>query len=515
MKFRGQIIFVWVVVLFVFSSEFILRTIAQGAEKILINGEYSTISTLDPAFVGNGIDIGVSRLVFQSLLRYKFNTGEIEGDLAKSWTISKDGLVYTFKLRDDANWHKGFGKFTAKDVKYTFDRILDPNTGSPGRSLLIKQIKEVRVIDDFTVEFRLNYPDAALLNILVGPRVTGIVCQKAVEKFGKSFGLNPIGTGPFIFESWSREQLVFVANKDFRQRGAPPKIDKVIYKVIPDSDTVIMALQRGENHLSMRLVPEQAVLDRLKASGCQITPTWRPFTPVLFMNNQKKPFDDLRVRRAIAHAIDTESLIKFVVAGMAEKLNTPYPKGLLGYTENNIPKYDYNPQKAKELLAQAGYPNGFSVVMDLDNHPTRLPLATAIVEQLRKVNISVKMEITDPATWWGKITKRTTDFTLNLIGWEHPAPDLVLARFYHSSSMLNVCRYGQIDNLIDAARKEMDPRKRLDYLHQIQRRFMEDLPSLNLMTILTPTASRNLSGVPEKEFIFGLDWYLLSFTEKK
>ena len=491
---------------------------AKDSEKIVVLGDYSTLRTLDPAFLSLSQDIMLCRVIYQSLLRYKFNSSEIEGDLAKSWTISKDGLVYTFKLREDAYWHKGFGKFTARDVKYTFDRILEPKTGASTRSQVVLDIKEVRVLDDYTVEFHLKNPCAPFLHKLVGPRCSGIVNQKAVEKFGKDYSRNPIGTGPFIFDSWTREQCVLLANKEFTQRQGPPKFDKLIYKIIPDVDTTILALQRGEIDIAWVLPREAALMDRLKASGCKVTYMKRPTYHQIFMNVQKKPFDDVRVRRAIAHAIDKDTLAKHVFSGMAERLDSPVPRGFFGHTEEGIPRYDYNPEKAKSLLAQAGYPNGISVTMDTHSSPSLLPLAQAMVEQLRQANISVKLSVTDQATWWGKLSKGNSDFAHILPAYQ-PDADFVMMRFFHSTAFspgINVSRYDKIDDLIGKAQSEMNKKKRLDYYFQIQHKLMEDLPVIPLMMIDYPTAYRShLSGVPEYDNVFGIDFYPVHFLEKK
>ena len=487
-------------------------------EKVITIGDASPLRILDPAFLGNAPDIMMCRGIYQSLLRYKFNTSEIEGDLAKSWTVSKDGLVYTFKLRDGVQWHRGFGKFTAHDVKYSFERLLDPKTKAPARSEIVLDIKDVKVIDDYTVEFHLKSPCAPFLHKLVGPRATGIVNQKAVEKFEKDYGRNPIGTGPFIFDSWTREQCVLLANRDFQQREGPPKVDKIIYRNIPDIDTVIMALQKGEIDLIWSMPREKAVIDRLPASGCKVTYGKRPAFQNLYMNTQKKPFDDVRVRRAIAHAIDKDPLIKHVFSGMAERLESIIPRGFFGHDEKGIPHYDYNPEKAKNLLAQAGYPNGFEVNLDSFTVPGVLPLSTALVEQLRKVNISAKLVVTDMATWWGKVSKGNSDFT-NFITLLQPDADFPLMRFYHSSAFspgLNMCKYDKIDDLIEKARREQNEKKRLEYYHQVQKRMMEDVPTVPLMMMIYPIAYKSIiSGVAEWDCVFGVDFYSLDFLDKK
>jgi peptide/nickel transport system substrate-binding protein len=493
---------------------------AEGSEKVIILGDYSPLRTLDPAKVGISQDIMMCRAIYQSLLQYKFNSSEIEGDLAKSWKISDDGLVYTFKLREGVIWHKGFGKFTAHDVKYTFDRLLDPKTGAAARAEVAMELQEVRVIDDYTVEFRLKNPSIPFLHKLVGPRGTAIVNEKAVERFGKDYGRNPIGTGPFIFESWTREQCVLLANKDFQQRQGPPKFDKFIYKTIPDVDTMVLALEKGDIDLIWVMPREKSVVDRLKAAGRKITFSQRPTWQNLCINTTKKPFTDVRVRRAIAYALDKETLVKYVFSGMADPLDSPVPKGFFAHTEEGLPHYEYNPEKAKKLLAEAGYPNGFEVTLDTFQSPSYLPLATAMVEQLRKVNINVKLAVTDQSTWWKKLTNDDTVFTLCLPSLQ-PDPDFPMMRYYHSASLFPITRDAStcienLDAMIEKARRESDEKKRREYYYQIQKEFMDKLPDIPLMMMQYAIPYKShIAGIPEKDFIWGIDPYPLHFVEKK
>ncbi len=490
---------------------------AQGKEKTLVIGDNSTLNTLDPAFMGVAQDIMNARNIYQGLVRYKKNTDILEGGLAKSWTVSRDGLVYTFKLRDDVNWHKGFGKFTARDVKFTFDRVLDPKTGASTRSEIVNDIQEIRIVDEFTVEFRLKSPTPGFLHKLPGPRATAILSQKAVEKYGKDYGRNPVGTGPFVFESWTREQVVYSANKEYR--GGPPKIDRLIFRIVPDIDTLVLALQNGDIDVVFAMPREPAVLERVKAAGCNITYRKAPSSQNLMMNTKKKPFDDVRVRRAIAHAVDKDVILKYVMGGFGERLDSPFPQGLFGHTEAGIPRYDHNPEKAKELLNQAGYPNGFEVNLDTSTSPNHNPVCVAVSDQLRKVNINAKLVVTDQATWWGKFSKGTTDFSTMVISWQ-PAAELSLLRFFHSSAFspgLNICRYDKIDDLVEKARKEPNDGRRKDLYFQIQKQFMEDIPSVPLMKFFYPMAHRrHISGLAELDFLFwGDDVYSLNIGEKK
>ena len=516
-RLKKRILFLWlaafVCFLWVPSSGW-----AKDPEKVITIGDYSVIKTLDPAALSLSQETMIARNIFQTLVRFKFNSSEIEGDLAKSWTVSKDGLLYTFNLRDDVQWHKGFGKFTAQDVKYTFDRLSDPKAGFKERFSELSVIKDVKVTGDYTVEFYLKSPYAPFLSRLATFWGVPIVKKEALEKFGKDSGRNPIGTGPFIFDSWTREECVVVANKDFKQRQGPPKIDKVVYKIIPDPDTAILTLLKGDIDMIWVMPREKALMDRFIAAGLKVKITKRPIIMRLVMNNKKKPFDDVRVRRAIAQAIDKDSLVTHVFGGIVERIDTHIADGTFGHATEGIPRYNYDSEKAKKLLAEAGYPNGFEVNLDTFQSPSYLPLATALVEQLRKINITVKLVVTDQNVWISKMSQGTTDFTLQL-----PPPcvdaDQHLTLYYHSASFspgFNVSKYDKIDDLIEKARTESDPQKRLQMYYQIQKKMMEDVPTIPLLSMHMPIPYKaNIDGIPERDCNWGFEYYYLHFVDKK
>ena len=401
-----------------------------AGERVPIIGDYSPVNTLDPVGSTMSQHTTFCRNLFQGLVRYKYNSIELEGDLATRWTLSPDGLVYTFKLRQNIPWHKGFGKVTAHDVKFTFDRLMDPQTRSPFTGEVQQVVEEVKVIDDSTVEVHLKRRTVVFLHLCARPKPLGIVCQRAVEKYGKEFARNPIGSGPFVFQSMSREQIVLTANPEYWE--GPPKIDKVVYKVIPDMDTLVMALQRGDVDFNNNVPREQATLERIKAAGCRIKVVDRGAWHMLLLNPQFKPFTDVRVRRAIAHAIDREAIIDHVLSGMAEKLDSPVPKGYFGHTQEGLRRYDFNPRKAKELLSEAGYANGFEVTFDTFNSPSYLPVATAIQGQLEKVGIKTKLDVTDQPSFMKKISAATSLMAVYLPV-RSPDADIPLTNFFHSA----------------------------------------------------------------------------------
>ena len=488
---------------------------ADAQERVLIVGDSSPVNTLDPTASLIAQNIGFSRNLFQSLLRYKPNSVELEGDLARSWTVSPSGLVYTFKLRENVKFHKGFGKVTAQDVKFSYDRVMDPKTKSVFKSEL-DAVKEVRVLDDLTVEIHLKERDVVFLHKCARPRPVAIVPRAAIEKFGSDFARNPIGSGPFVFQSMSREEIVLTANPDYQE--GPARIDKIVYKVIPDVDTLVLALERGDVHLGVIVPREKAVMMRLSAAGRTVKFVDRGAWHMMLINPGVKPLDDVRVRRAIAHAIDRDSIITHVLSGTAQKLDSLVPRGYFGHTEEGLRRYDYDPKKAKQLLTEAGYPDGFEIAFDTFTSPSYLPIATVIQNQLEKVGIKAKLSVSDQPTWMKKVTGATAAISLYLPV-RPPDADIPLVNFFHSAGFspgANLARYDKVDKEITAARGETDQAKRRKSYHDIQKKLMEDLPAIPLFMMAYPTPHvKNLAGIPDRDPVWYFDFYHFYFTDKK
>ena len=517
MKKRRYGILLLVCMAILFGSMVMAPKWTAAKEKVVVMGDYSAFPGLDPALSHQGTVGAVLRNIFQVLVRYKFNSSmDLEGDLAESWSSSNDGLVYTFKLRDNIQWHKGFGKVTAQDVKFSFDRILDPQTRSVFIGEVGATVKNVRVVDDRTVEISLKHRDATFLHKCVRPRPVAIVSRKAVEKYGKDFNRNPIGSGPFVFESISREQVVLTANKDYYE--GPPKIDKVIWKIIPDMDTLVMALLTGDVDMIWIFPREKTFLDRIKAGNCKLQVINRGAWLQLLINPKIEPLGDIRVRRALAHAINRDEIITYVLSGMAEKLNSLVPKGYFGHTEIGLQRYEYDPQKAKELLAQAGYPKGLEITFNSWNSPTAIPTVTAIVGQLDKVGIRVNLDTADNPAYMKKVTGGTAAVAPYLAS-RSPDADFPLMNFFHTAGFspgTNLMRYNKCDMDIDKARGELDKNKRIQTYHEIQKKLMEDLPAIPLFMMHYPTAYRShLTGLPERDPGWGIDFYHIRFIETK
>ncbi len=462
--------------------------------------------TLDPHFAATSQDTLFTRNVYSALIRYKANGIELEPDLATSWEVAPDGLTYTFKLRQGVEWHKGYGPFSAADVKASFERLLDPATKSPFAGSL-GMLHEVQVVDDATVKLVLKEPYAGFLHLLTPYRTGPIINVRAAKEKGENFPWDPIGTGPYIFESRiPNREGVLLANE--RYFGGPPPLKKVIFQTIPDQNAQVLGLESGQYDLVYTLIEDRAVANRLKGRGFKENLLSRGLPEQVMMNVTVKPFDDVRVRQAIAHAVDRAQYAELARGGLGEPWYSPLPKGYFAATED-VPRYERDVAKAKQLLAEAGYPDGLEVTMtNYDDH--KLP-GDVVVEQLKQAGIRARLEILDQPTWIGRLFQGQVHFTVHCCV-RQPDPDIWLTdAFTPRGGALGVSKYNLEADLIPA-RRELDAKKREQMYHEIQRKIMRDVPMVPLIMRLEPQMhNAKLQGLPTTEAIWGLDFTRLSF----
>ena len=214
-----------------------------SSQEITVRNEVD-FSFMDPALITNSNDYAIAANIYSGLLKYNLKTMEPEPDLARSWSVSSDGLTYSFQLRNDVQWHKGYGKFTAKDVKYSFDRIIDNRAKSRYRTDF-SNVREVEVVDDLTVKIHMKSPDMSFIRKVLYYRPGYIVNQKAIETLGAKYNSSPIGTGPFVFERWDPgSKTILVANKNYFL--GPPKLQKATFLVVNDESVAQLALEKGD-----------------------------------------------------------------------------------------------------------------------------------------------------------------------------------------------------------------------------------------------------------------------------
>lgn len=468
-------------------------TYSLGQEKlqdlIILTG--ADASTFDPHFCTDSATEIFNKNIYNNLVRFNSNL-DILPDLAERWEVSTDGLSWTFYLRENVKFHDGT-PFNAEAVKISFDRLLDPETGSPRRSVL-ENIAKTEVLSDNVVVITTTTPFGALLNMLAHP-VGAIISPSALEKYGKDLGTHPVGTGPFIFNEWKTdEELILDRNPDYFD-GAP-KIKRVIFRVVPDDSTRSLLLEAGQADVALRLPVTE--LERLKdKKELNITRSDTVMTMYVPLNNTKDIFKDVRVRKALNYATDKELIINEVLEGMATIGDAPISPYTNGYSSIGV--YEYDVEKAKELLSEAGYPNGIDGIelwTPVGRYFMDVKTCENLQDQWKKAGINVKIRQWEFQALMSEIKKG--EFDMLFLGWSPSSADADQGLYpvFHSTQFppnSNRALYAnsEVDRLLVEAKTEVDSDKRDDLYRQAQEILVDEAPWVFLYYIKQAIVSRN------------------------
>jgi len=366
------------------------------------------MATLDPATGYDWDNWGMEKWIYDALLDYDVDMNMIP-HIAEMPEVSADGTVYTFTLREGVKFHNG-RELTADDVAYTITRVIDPETMSPGQSFYFTikgseefangeadSVEGIEVLDDYTIRFTLTQADASFLNV-IALNFSFIVPKEEVEKWGEDFGHHPMGTGPFVFQEWVPGQsLTFVRNEEYF-RPELPYLDGVEVQIGVGPEVALLRLEKGEvDFLGDGIPPGEFV--RLTED-----PTWenrivhavRAHTGYIALNTQLAPFDDVRVRRAVNMAIDKERIVQ-LLNGRGVPAVGMLPPLMPGY-DPDAKGYDYDPEGAEALLAEAGYPDGFSTFIECISVDPEPKLCESIQNDLNQIGIDLEVRTLSPST---------------------------------------------------------------------------------------------------------------------
>jgi peptide/nickel transport system substrate-binding protein len=467
---------------------------AEAQKKKVVNIAAKEPDSLDPHTSILGQSQAIARFMYRGLTRFaikdgKVTTAEVEPDLAESWTLSPDGTVWTFKLKKGVQFHKGFGELTAEDVKFSFERQMSRAPGTRF-GVNLEVIKSIEVIDPYTVQVALKGFDPIFLLRMVGYQQGYLLSKKAVEKYGDQFKWNPVGTGPFFFERHSpREKIVLKAFDKYH--AGRSQVDEVQWFDVPEDATKLIGLEKGTFDL---LYPEAVTADfadQVKKMGAVIDRRGPGSQERFYIDMTKPPFDDLRVRKAFMHAIDRKAIKETLYPGdLARVANSCLPTGYFGHVPMTFPEYD--PDKARKLLAEAGYPNGFTIknyfISKSFFYPKVLTLAQ---EQLKKVGIIVELQVVEHATYHENIRKNLDPFVL-YGGTRITDADPWLSLFFDGKEIpdpatgnkgTNFAHYRAIDDLLASGRVERDVKKRAAIYAEAQKRIERDLVCLPISDV--------------------------------
>ncbi|HTZ77126.1 MAG TPA: ABC transporter substrate-binding protein [Stellaceae bacterium] len=467
------------------------------AETVLNIGiAAADLGTLDPHRAATTQDKASIGWMFNGLVRFKpgsMDPEQIEPDLAEKWEASPDQLTWTFHLRKGVQCNSGFGELTSEDVVYSLKRAADPKTSAFSSDYT--DMTDVSAIDPYTVQIKFSKHQPSVLGLLTNYQGGNIVCKKAVEKLGEDFRTKAVGTGPFAIAEYNPTQsITLVANKKYF-RGAP-KIDKIVYRYIQSDASRDLAYSSGEIDLIYGR-QDQVWVERMKSQPHTIVDVFGPGElSSIYLNTTSKPLDDIRVREAIAYAVDRAELVKFKGALTARPAVSVVPHGYLG-TDEQAPLLPYDVAKAKQLLTEAGYPNGVTVKAIQTQLPTMLNTMQIVQAELKKAGIDLQLEVVDHPTFHAQIRKDLSQVVMYSAA-RLPVADVYLTQFFHSRSIVgtptavtNFSHCAMADKEIDGARAETDLAKQKALWKEAQDKLVKAVCAVPLYEQLQVWAHRD------------------------
>jgi len=446
---------------------------------------------------------GVQGYIYDRLV-YIDAKGLPAGRLASSWTISPDQKIVTFKLRPGQKFHDGT-PVNAQAVEFTFKRLLDPATAAPARAQF-KEVKEVKALDSATVRFTLDKPFAPFFTNLT-LSYAGIVSPTAVQRYGKDFGRNPVGSGPFKLTTWVPGSSIILARySDYQQfrddvtNKGPVYVAGIVFKIVPNVGTRIAALEAGE--LDMIPLTREAAARFLNDKRFQVVTVKNAQNFVFVEFNYKRaPFDNPKFRAALGWAIDKKAIVDAAWGGFATMNLNPIPVGVSGWDEKLGKQYGigYDVRKAGTLLDELGWRvNPATRVRERDGRPAKFTCWTysgfetvkrgceIIQANLKDVGIDVDVKLTDFGTLSAEMPKAQFDF--DLMRWTWPEPN-ILSLLFKTPGWRELYTDSELDAILDRADTTMAPARRLEIVKQAQIMILQKAIVIPILTDWAMTAA--------------------------
>ena len=486
---------------------------AAHAAKDLTVAVASTFTTTDPYDANDTLSQAVAKSFYQGL--YGFDKDmKMVPVLAESYTASKDGLVYTVKLKTGIKFHDNT-PFNAEAVKATFDRVTNPDNKLK-RYNLYKNITKTEALDATTVRFTLKEPFSPFINTLAHPSGV-IISPAALAQYGnKGIAQHPVGTGPFKFVEWKATDYLKVEKFDGYWKKGYPKVDSITWRPVVDNNTRAAVMQTNEAHFAFP-VPPEAVETLQKKPSLEVTASPSIIQRYLSMNTLQKPFDNPKVREAINYAINKDALIKVAFSGFAIPAEGVLPQGVEHATK--LGPWPYNPAKARELLKEAGYPNGFeSTLWSAYNHTTAQKVIQFVQQQLGQVGIKLQVQALEAGQRVERVESAqdpaTAPVRIYYVGWSSSTGEAdwalrpLLASESFPPKLFNTAYYKNavVDNAIAKALVTTDKAEKAKLYTEAQKQIWKDAPWAFLVTErLVSVRARNLAGfyvIPDGSFNF-------------
>jgi glutathione transport system substrate-binding protein len=482
------------------------------AAKDVVVAVQSNFTSMDPYDANDTLSQAVAKSFYQGLMGFDKNM-KMTPVLAESYTAAKDGLSYTFKLKKGIKFQDGTD-FNAEAVKANFDRVTNPDNKLK-RYTLYKNIAKTEAVDANTVKFTLTEPFSAFVNTLAHPSAV-IISPAALQKFGKDIGRNPVGTGPFKFVEWKQTDYMKVEKVAGYWRKGYPKVDTITWRPVVDNNSRSAIMQTGEANFTYPLPYEQAEMLKSKPN-LEVTAAPSIVHRYISLNTQQKPFDNPKVREALNYAINKEALVKVVFGGYAIPAEGVVPKEVAFSTK--LGPWPYNPVKARELLKEAGYPNGFETTLwSAYNYTTAQKLIQFVQQQLSVVGVKAQVLALEAGQRVEKVESwqdpATAPARMYYVGWSSSTGEAdwamrpLLASESFPPRSFNTAYYknAEVDADIQNALKTVDVAEKTKLYADAQQRIWKDAPWIFLATEqLLSAHTKSLTGfymMPDASFNF-------------
>ncbi len=465
---------------------------AAGDQILRVGFPVADVGTLDPHVAVANSDTPIATMIYEGLLALP--PGDIDGSklspsLAERWESTPDRRTWTFFLRRGVRWHGEHGECTSDDVKFSIERVMTPATGSPFRQTLAN-IARVETEGPHTVRVVLTQADVNFPALMVNWQAGFVVSRKAVEA-GVDLRAQPVGTGAFRFgEKRARDKVVLLAN-DLYWDGKPA-LRQVVYQFMPDNAPRELAMRSGDIDVA-GLPARQDAVDRMRREGFTVDLADVGNNVTLHLNLTKKPIDDVRVRRALAHGIDRPTFVAYFGKDIAKAELSAVSSTSIGHT-TDLPSYPHDVAKAKALLAEAGFPNGLTIETVCSTIDLYLPAMQLLQEQWRKIGVTLDIRTVDHPSFHRLIRDDIAPVVIYSAARYPNTAQIYLEQFFAAEASIgkpraitNFSHYGAvipgIDDLLDKARFSADAAEQKRLWEEAQRRIATDIAAIPLYSV--------------------------------
>lgn len=473
----------------------------------LVFGLTAEPKSLDPIDMGDYTSYTLAYQVFDFLVEQK-SDGTITPGLAQSWDISKDAKEVIFHLKKGVKFQNG-DEMKADDVIFSINRAIK----SPVTSVVTSAMDKAVVVDDYTVKLELKSPFSAVISCMPYANMA-IVSKKAVEQDPKGFARHPVGTGAYKFKNWKiGDKIELEAFNDYYK--GKPKIKNLTFKVIPDTNTMVVALQKGE--VDVCDTPPENQKNILKGDkNLQYHETKSNGTNFLMFNNARGIFANKKVRQAVSCAIDKKAVIEGATNGTGDVAETLMGSACFGFPKDFKSQYQYDPERAKKLLTEAGYPNGFKVEMPTMSEDKFVKPTEVVQDQLKKVGIQIDIQKSERGVYLDQ-TRNKHDYQITLTNTNASYPDGdYLYPLFHSSYIKSGKNWvesniPELDALLDKGRNSSDKTERVKIYSDVCKVMDDNMVVVPLYhTYMAIAANANLKGVvpstSRRHFVYDYSW---------